>query len=513
MTTITIREQESTDSGFTATLSFDGRVNYPIAITDPFTLKQEQILEWYFEQWLVFPQLGTVKAAQAKESVKGYGEELFEQVFRTNIDAYSEYRQFRGNLSQIQIEIESQTPEFQALHWEALRDPDLPRPLAVDCMMLRKHTKPVPIGASMPAFPVINLLLVTARPDEERDVGYRTISRPLIEAIETAKLRVNVELLRPGTYQALSKHLEEKGAGYYHIIHFDAHGSLMSYEQLQKGIKRKRYLFQARWGREDIDPYEGVKAFLFLEGETQGKADPVEASELAGLLTGKGIPVCILNACQSGKERPNPPTSFPADESGEGKPNPPTPFPTREGGVRGESGGESSGVSGKESGGESKGKSIGKEGVRGDGETTKLPPSPRRGGAGGGVLDDARETSLGSRLMAAGMHTVVAMGYSVTVTAASLLMETVYKQVFAEKTIREALRLGRRELYNNKGRSLMGRFKRRLIGGCCLTSPPAPLLQGEGSKLTSPPAPLLRGEGSKILPCCGFSRFFLISCG
>ncbi|MEQ9671957.1 hypothetical protein [Coleofasciculus sp. G2-EDA-02] len=104
MTTITIREQESTDSGFTATLSFDGRVNYPIAITDPFTPKQEQSLEWYFEQWLVFPQLGTVKAAQAKESVKSYGEQLFEQVFRTNIDAYSEYRQIRGNLSQIQIE-------------------------------------------------------------------------------------------------------------------------------------------------------------------------------------------------------------------------------------------------------------------------------------------------------------------------------------------------------------------------------------------------------------------------
>jgi hypothetical protein len=59
MTIITIREQQVTDSGFTAILSFDGRVNYPIAITDPFTPKQEQSLEWYFEEWLVFPQLGT----------------------------------------------------------------------------------------------------------------------------------------------------------------------------------------------------------------------------------------------------------------------------------------------------------------------------------------------------------------------------------------------------------------------------------------------------------------------
>ncbi|MEQ8541492.1 MAG: hypothetical protein RIB93_29030, partial [Coleofasciculus sp. D1-CHI-01] len=85
MTIITIREQDSTNSGFTATLSFDRRVNYPIAITDPFTPKQEENLEWYFEEWLVFPQTDTVKAEQAKESVKGYGEQLFEQVFRTNI--------------------------------------------------------------------------------------------------------------------------------------------------------------------------------------------------------------------------------------------------------------------------------------------------------------------------------------------------------------------------------------------------------------------------------------------
>ncbi|MEQ9553486.1 MAG: tetratricopeptide repeat protein [Coleofasciculus sp. G3-WIS-01] len=461
MTIITIREQESTDNGFTATLSFDGRVNYPIAITDPFTPKQEQILEWYFEQWLVFPQLGTVKAEQAKESVKSYGEQLFEQVFRTNIDAYSEYRQIRGNLSQIQIEIESQTPEFQALHWEALRAPDLPRPLAVDCLMLRKHTKPVPIGASMPAFPVINLLLVTARPDEERDVGYRTISRPLIEAIETAKLRVNVELLRPATYKALSDKLEEKGAGYYHIIHFDAHGSLMSYEQYQKGKKRKRYTFQARWGREDITEYEGVKAFLFLEGESQGKADPVEASELADLLTGKGIPVCILNACQSGKQISASLTLTPplskggtggdktnaSPESldskaglGGGEVSPPTPL--RKGGENApaplQKGGENAPAP-LQKGGENAPAHLRKGGEN-------APAHLRKGG------DDARETSLGSRLMAAGMHTVVAMGYSVTVTAASLLIETVYHQIFAKKTIREALRLGRRELYNNKKR-------------------------------------------------------------
>ncbi|MFB8787814.1 MAG: tetratricopeptide repeat protein [Potamolinea sp.] len=157
-----------------------------------------------------------------------------------------------------------------------------------------------------------------------------------------------------------------------------------------------------------MQPYDGVKAFLFLEEETKGKADPVEATELAALLTGKGIGVCILNACQSGKQ-------ISVEE-----PNPPAPFPTREGG-----------------------------------EILSSPdllPSPVRRGVGGEVLDDSKETSLGSRLMSAGMQMVVAMGYSVTVTAAQLLMKTVYSHLFNQKSFTEALRLGRRELFNKKGR-------------------------------------------------------------
>jgi len=47
---------------------------------------------------------------------------------------------------------------------------------------------------------------------------------------------------------------------------------------------------------------------------------------------------------------------------------------------------------------------------------------------------------------------VVAMGYSVTVTAASLLMEKLYSEIFANKSFNEAIRLGRRELFNKKQR-------------------------------------------------------------
>jgi nucleoside-triphosphatase THEP1 len=395
MSVITIREQQQTATGFAASLSF-GDGEYDIIITDPFTPQEERELEWYFEEWLVYPIVDTVKAERAKDSVKTYGEKLFKQVFHDN-KAYSKYQQLKNNLSQVQIEIVSKTPEFQALHWEALQDPDFPRPLAVDCVMLRKSVNPAVGSVNLPTSPVINLLVVVARPDEEKDVGYRTISRPMLELIENGKLRVNVELLRPGTYQALSQHLEAKGANFYHIIHLDMHGALLTHEQVEKPSAVNRYLFKGRYGRDDLQPFEGVKAFLAFEGENQGKVDLVEASELAALLTGKGIPVCILNACQSGKQVKSPlPQNNVETFHGTSLQN----------------------------------------------TTTSLQNTE----------EEVRETSLGSRLMSAGMQMVVAMGYSVTVTAAKLMMEHLYKHLFADKPITEAIRLSRRELFNDKER-------------------------------------------------------------
>jgi hypothetical protein len=249
------------------------------------------------------------------------GGSCLNKFLRSILNAYAEYRQLRGNLGQVQLEIEGNTPEFHSLHWEALQDSELPRPLSVDCVMLRKTTKSVSLSANVLPAAMINLLVVIARPSNN-DVSYRTISRPLIEAIEESKLRLKVELLRPGTYEALERHLEEKGAGFYHLIHFDTHGSLMTYEDIQAGVERNKYVGEERFGRGKFQSFAGVKAFLALEGDVEGITDLVEAQELANLLTGKGIPVCILNACQSGKQvKPNPPASslklrFPAREGG-----------------------------------------------------------------------------------------------------------------------------------------------------------------------------------------------------
>ncbi len=185
-------------------------------------------------------------------------------------------------------------------------------------------------------------------------------------------MRVRVELLRPGTYQALLDHLErvrdQQGAGYYHVVHFDVHGALLAFDELQAGAESDRYTYQARFGREDLQRYDGRKRFLLLEGERDARAHLVEAGELADLLVTHQVPIAILNACQSGKQ-------------------------------------------------------VG-----------------------------ATETSLGSRLMQAGTQTVLAMGYSVTVSAAELLMRTLYGQLLADAELPAAIRRARLELYNSKGR-------------------------------------------------------------
>ena len=363
--------------GFEAIVSIAGS-EFPITVTDPFTHQDEQQLEWYFERWIKFPFTDETIARRAAESVKSYGETLFQQVFG-DPDAYAAYKSLR--LSELEIVIKGE-PEFQGLHWEAMRDPKAVRPMAIDGVMVRQRhirgrANPISIAPST----VLNLLIVTARPNEEEDVGYRTISRPMVEAIREGRLPVNVEIVRPGTYEAFLQSLEAKPEGFYHVVHFDLHGGLMSYPQFQTyAPTQEKHLFQRGYRLETLPGYAGVKAFLFFEGDEAGKAVPVSADELAGELQDRGIPVCILNACQSGKQ-------------------------------------------------------VGTDGNAS--ETASI---------------DERETSLGARLMDAGMQMVVAMGYSVTVDAAKILMQQVYRELFAGRALPAAVRSGRRTLFGDKGR-------------------------------------------------------------
>ena len=394
MTLISIRERGVYHTG--PVIEIDGQQHpIPNAIRAPFGEQEEAQLEWYFEQHLRFPFTNQVKAATAAASIATYGQALFKQVLGDNADAYADYRAAtRAGLATLTFEIAG-SPTFQSLHWEALWDPKLPQPFALQSTFICRNLQPQVMRARVRESPTINVLVVTARPGLGRDVGYRTISRPLVAALRQAGTPVQVDILRPGSYAALAAHLaavqDSQGAGYYHVIHFDVHGALLpfaDFDALEQKLTTSRYTFQPqRYGRARLAPYAGVKAFLFLESGAPEVADPVEATELANLLLTHQIPIAILNACQSAKYKLSDPSPSNAAQPA----------------------------------------------------THPAPPV-------------TQETSLGSQLMSAGMQMVLAMGYSVTVSAAEIMMGRLYQQLFQSGDLAAAIRSARLELSNHKPR-------------------------------------------------------------
>ncbi|MCB0060482.1 MAG: CHAT domain-containing protein, partial [Caldilineaceae bacterium] len=406
MPLISIRERGINHDG--PVVAIDGQ-EYPLPqpLTPPFDERAERELEWYFEEHLRFPFTHQVRAAEAGASIERYGKALFKQVFR-DPDAYAEYRGLmRDGLETLTFDIIG-GPDFQRLHWEALWDEKLPQPLALQCTFVRRNIQPQIVRARVRTSPTINLLVVTARPGGRNDVGYRTISRPLIGALRQANVPVQVDILRPATYAALVQHLEEKqdsaGAGYYHVIHFDVHGALLPFDRfdaMEEALETSHLTYPTmqpqRFGRARLAPYPGVKAFLFLESGAPGLADPVEATELADLLLTHQIPIAILNACQSGKYVQ---ASVDSEQWDSGESD-------------------------------------------SDLDESRSTQHASR---------STQETSLGSQLMAAGMQMVLAMGYSVTVSAAEIMMARLYGQLFVSGDVAAAIRAARLELHNRKAR-------------------------------------------------------------
>ncbi len=352
--------------GFKANVSFDGR-DHQAQFKDPFTPEQEENLRWYFENHLEFPMLDTVRAAEAAASVETYGNHLYNQLFADK-DLYAAVNNHQDDL---RIEI-SGSPDFHRLHWETLWRPKAPKPLAYRTVIARKVKTEGRNRIDVPAKPAIRVLVVVARPHWEHDVSYRTISRPLVETLHQASLDVELDFLRPGTWQCLEERLANR-RGHYHVLHFDGHGVVASVAQIEELKSKGKLLYEAAH-KPDSETDQSRTAFLFFEGPTRPqKGEPIgqaiEAQEIADLVNDAQIPIVILNACQSARQ------------------------------------------------------------------------------------ESQSETSLASRLAQAGVRAVLAMAYSVTVSAAKRFMEEFYREAFAGKTISVAATRARQHLSLDKHRN------------------------------------------------------------
>ncbi len=140
---------------------------------------------------------------------------------------------------------------------------------------------PLPLPENLPTDRV-NILLVTVRPFEN-DVGYRSVSRRMVEMAVSQSFPAEVTLCRPPTLKDFERYLEDR-PGYYHVVHFDGHGGYMKVESGRFG---NRHMFQ-----------KGLQGHLVFES-AGGKPDAIPAERLANLLSEHRVPAMVLNACQS----------------------------------------------------------------------------------------------------------------------------------------------------------------------------------------------------------------------
>jgi tetratricopeptide (TPR) repeat protein len=268
----------------------DGKSTDPMSVVSPFGFPVHgrpesdliRELNWYLETFLEYPfQPEIGHAERVLDSLRGWGQQAFEALFGDREGGRFFEEATREGHQQLHLLISSDDPRVLSWPWEALRDPEIGI-LAQACQIERRlnHVRdPQTISGKLPNG-CVNILLVIARP-YVGDVHYRSISRPLVELIEKEKLPAGVHVLRPPTFDRLREHLRQR-PHFYHLIHFDGHGSVTTRDQ----------------GSTPGFTTRGRQGQLIFEGE-KGEPQPISADQLSVLLREYSIPCMVLNACQS----------------------------------------------------------------------------------------------------------------------------------------------------------------------------------------------------------------------
>jgi len=266
------------------------------------TIEHED-LRWYLEEYFRWPIGVFQKRAEGIEQrLPGWGHDLYNAAVEDdtmvqswkNADAQNNLRftvfvdpaTFDPKLSKKKAErLKEDADEASALllglPWELLHD---------EKGYLFKGARPVYIRRRLPnrnkldvvvTDPPVRILLVSPRPEDDRAgyIDHRVSAIPLVEAMESLGDMVDLTILSPPTFSAMTEELtraRDKGTP-YHVVHFDGHGV--------------------------FDTIKGLGALCFEDPEDIGRlegrgAEIVDAERLAETIRDHRIPLFFLDACQ-----------------------------------------------------------------------------------------------------------------------------------------------------------------------------------------------------------------------
>lgn len=212
------------------------------------TEDQRRLIQWYLEEYLMYPWGEfRLRAEQAEKLMEQLGVQLFDAVFSSR-DTATLYGHVADDLAHTRIVIHASDPEGIALPWEFMRDSthgeygDLAR-LAHAFVRSQPDLsfQPPPAPAANSTF---NILMVICRPGgSDGDVPFQSVARPMLELFRPHRDRVRLDILRPPTFEQLSRVLNDKPNFYVQsAVRFMArlYQSLINGEELARAVAHAR---------------------------------------------------------------------------------------------------------------------------------------------------------------------------------------------------------------------------------------------------------------------------------
>ena len=202
----------------------------PSAFTMPLSADEWAALDWYYRAYPQNP-IGARQRAEATESaLRNLGRLLFEALFPADAAARAGLHRLIAADARPELVIVSGRPQFLALPWELLNEPNLGYFAAAWPGILRQSSPELPAGiGELPVAESLNVLMlspspVVAPPGDVLSSGAAgsggSLADATVAALESLNAPAALDNPRPATWNALRRHLEHS-PDHYHIAHLD----------------------------------------------------------------------------------------------------------------------------------------------------------------------------------------------------------------------------------------------------------------------------------------------------